>query len=294
MFYFIRSHANIISAVLLVLAIVAFLIYAYFGVILRKNDQSPVFKPVDSVIEIGVGDDVKELAGLLSATDREDGDVSDSIIVQSIGKFNDDMTRNITFAAFDSRNHTTLYTAKIKYTDYRSPEFYLSGPLTFTKNDASGVINMIGAGCVIDGDLSGKVKTESELDLETGVHPYTVSVENSAGDISRITLLVNIVDRRASDSDPSIKLDKYLIYLSAGDNFDPRSAIYSVAANCTYTETDEETGETVETVQELTKDDVVIDDGGFNSSVPGTYYIKYETANKLGKTATAYLTVVVR
>lgn len=293
MLYFIKSHANIISAVVLVLVLLAFAIYSYFGIILRKNDQAPTFEPFNDVMEISSDTDINSLTSRLSAFDKEDGDVSDSIIVQSVGNFNDDMTRDVVFAAFDSYNHASFFTAKIKYTDYRSPEFYLSEPLAIAYNSKANIIDMIGASCVLDGDLSNKIKIESELDLDIGVHPYTVSVENSAGDVSRLTLMVDVVEKKATSRDPAIILDEYIVYLKAKENFDLRSVISSVEANCRYTDTNPETGEQIEIVQAFTKDDVVIDDGGFDNSTAGTYYVKYEITNKLGKTATVYLTAVV-
>ena len=60
--------------------------------------------------------------------------------------------------------------------------------------------------------------------------------------------------------------------------------------------TGEEGGEPVktETEQKLTKDDVTVDNGGFNSSVPGTYSIQYTVTNALNNKGIAILTVVVR
>ncbi len=298
--FFIRRNLGIIMLVLCILSVAVFAGYIYIDVLSARSDKAPEFASVPELITVSVSDSEDVIKSGIKASDKEDGDVSDSIIVKEIGSFNEDMTRDVVFAAFDSSNHVTEVTSKLKYSDYSSPEFKLTRPLVMTISESGNILSYIGATDVIDGDLSGQIKIETELDTTPGMHPFTVSVKNSAGDISKITFNVIIRTVSGSESAPEIVLDNYLVYLKKGEQFDPKSRIQSVISNCTVEVTEPATGEEggepvkTETEQKLTKDDVTVDNGGFNSSVPGTYSIQYTVTNALNNKGIAILTVVVR
>ena len=213
MMFFIRRNLGIIMLALCILSVAVFAGYIYIDVLSARSDKAPEFASVPELITVSVSDSEDVIKSGIKASDKEDGDVSDSIIVKEIGSFNEDMTRDVVFAAFDSSNHVTEVTSKLKYSDYSSPEFKLTRPLVMTMSESGNILSYIGATDVIDGDLSGQIKIETELDTTPGMHPFTVSVKNSAGDISKITFNVIIRTVAGSESAPEIVLDNYLVYL---------------------------------------------------------------------------------
>ena len=174
-------------------------------------------------IEVKTGTGDEELLRGVTATDKEDGDVTDSIMVEGISNFTDQNQVEVTYVAYDSQNHVARAKRSVRYVDYVSPRFSMSGPMLFLSKNVNDLMNDVGATDVIDGDIS--VKAHASFDDTTsalatvGTHPVEISVTNSLGDTSRLVVPVKVVEDVPHSE--NIPLKDYLVYVKKGESFDP-------------------------------------------------------------------------
>lgn len=158
---------RILGIVVFVIAAVSFGYFKYEQ-INSKDNQAPVITMDTDSIQVSCQAEDGELLKGIKATDSKDGDVTGSMIVESVSNFMENHTRNMTVVAFDSDNHATKAARKITYTDYVSPTFSLTEPLRFAMNtqDIMGTLN---CSDVLDGDITGKIKMSSEYYVQADV-----------------------------------------------------------------------------------------------------------------------------
>ena len=174
-------------------------------------------------IEVKTGTGDEELLKGVTATDKEDGDVTDSVMVEGISNFTDQHKVDVTYVAYDSQNHVARAMRRVRYLDYISPRFSMSGPMLFLSKNVNDLMNYIGATDVIDGDIS--VKAHASFDDTTtalatvGTHNVEISVTNSLGDTSRLVIPVKVVEDVPHSE--NIPLKAYLVYVKKGESFDP-------------------------------------------------------------------------
>ena len=174
-------------------------------------------------LEVSTGTGDAELLKGVTATDKEDGDVTDSLMVESISHFVEKDIVNVTYVAYDSQNHVSRAMRRVHYTDYISPRFTMSGPMLFLSKNVGDLMNYVGAEDVVDGDIS--VKAHASFDDTTtalatvGTHNVEISVTNSLGDTSRLLVPVKVVEDVPHSE--SIPLKAYLVYVKKGAEFDP-------------------------------------------------------------------------
>lgn len=177
------------------------------------------------LLEINIGDN--RLMSGISAFDEKDGNLTDKVVVESISRFVEKGVCNITYAVSDSDNHVTKYTRKIKYADYISPRFIIFDEPSFFVGSTAYLDDYIGAFCVLDGEVSDKIKYDyGMLDmLIPGVYTIRAYVANSKGDVSEIFFDLNIRERNTKT--PVIKLKQYILYAGTGDIIEPKEYILS-------------------------------------------------------------------
>lgn len=174
-------------------------------------------------IEVKTGTGFEELLQGVTATDKEDGDVTDSLMVEGISHFVEKDVVNVTYVAYDSQNHVSRAMRRVHYIDYVSPRFSMSGPMLFLSKNVGDVMDYIGASDVVDGNIS--VKAHASFDDTTtalatvGVHDVEISVTNSLGDTSRLLIPVKVVEDVPHSE--SIPLKTYLVYVEKYSQFDP-------------------------------------------------------------------------
>ena len=210
----------------------------------------------------------------------------------------------MTVVAFDSDNHATKATRKIAYTDYTAPTFSLTEPLRFAMNtqDIMGTLTCVD---VLDGDVTGKIKMSSEYYVQAdtpGEYPMVYQVANSAGDVQKLPVTVEIYDPSKEAQKPQFELSEYLVYTSVGKAVDPWSYVQQITMggikfvrgedgvlrDPNPAEKQERTAITADEVQ-------ITNQADFNT--PGTYEILYQITDDSGKesvTGQVRLIVVVR
>ena len=214
----------------------------YYRKSIYEDKTGPVFQMEDSIVQVSVKDDEKALLRGLVATDASDGDVTDSIIVESISPFTGTGRRIVSYAAFDSDNHVTHTKRELIYTDYRASQFHLNKPLSFAMN-ATNLLDGITVDDCIDGDLTKSVKLMSDADIDTshvGEYSARLKVTNSAGGVSYLPVTIEIYDASVQYKRPQLKLTDNVVYIEKGDYFDEEEYLTLITINGTeYSMTDE-------------------------------------------------------
>lgn len=156
----------------------------------------------------------------VTASDNMDGDVTDSLVVESVKLLDSDGTVELTYAAFDAAGNVAKAQKQAKYTDYESPRFSVSKSLAFAQNTNTDLFNIAKATDMVEGDISHRIRITS-LDQSSltvpGIHDVELQVSNSLGDTVKLVVPVEVY--QAGDYDATVELTDYLVYVSAGSEF---------------------------------------------------------------------------
>lgn len=264
-----------------VLILTALVTIAFCGVYVTKRVKTdttiPVITVKGKVLEVSVKAKEKDLLKGVKAVDGKDGDISDRLLVESIGRLSDSGLCKITYAVSDLDNHVATATRKIRYTDYTPPKFTMSRPLLFSIYEPVNIVGIVGAKDCLDGDISQNVVIYSSdyEEQNEGDFSLQATVTNSKGDTSKIVLPM-VVEKQAKDA-PQIHLSKYLIYAKKGKEA-PKWEKY-------IDETVDSTGVEAEFPVEVHTN--------FNKNKKGVYTVNYYGTDSLEKQGHTVLIVVV-
>lgn len=199
---------------------------------ISRDNLGPVIQMEADEIYISVNDGNDVLLQGVTATDSKDGDVTDSLVVESISEFVSENERYVNYAAFDSNNHVTKTYRKLIYTDYTPIRFSLSAPMSFSSTaSAQDVLDVVQAIDCMDGDISDKINfTEGSkiTMLQPSDYPVVLEVTNSAGDTQELPVTVTIYKASEQSLLPQISLTDYLVYTKVGQVLDPKVFLESV------------------------------------------------------------------
>lgn len=252
-----------------------------FGVLYAKDkltaDSSfPVITIDSELSEVSVKITEEELLEGITAYDEKDKDITDKIIVESVSKFSEKGVCKVIYAVCDSDNHVATATKKIKYTDYTSPEFYVTSSLCFSVNEIINLSGKIGAKDCIDGDISSNLILTSQNITPRVAGSYSVeaTVTNSRGDTSTLEIPV-IVEHKNSNA-PDINLKSYMVYTDLNKKINPKSYVAGVA---------DKNGKTLD-AEVTVKSNV-------NYSIPGVYTVDFYAEDEDGNEGHSFMVVVV-
>lgn len=222
---------NILIIFLVALCLAGFFAYRALDS-LSTDTQPPVIRESGEMPEISVTDGKEALLSGLTATDNRDGDVTGSLLVESVRLVDEDGTISVTCAAFDGAGNVAKITRQAKYTDYESPRFSLSWPLLFLQGSNFDVLSIVSAQDGLDGDIQHRIRATSldETSISTtGTHQVQFRVSNSLGDTASLTLPVEVYPTGTYNM--GLSLSSYLVYLDTGSSFDARSYLTSATVN---------------------------------------------------------------
>ncbi len=262
------------------------IVYLIILIVFQKSHSdvtAPVIKFDSDEITVSVKDDNTKLLSGVTASDDIDGDVTNTLFVESISDLSEDGSRIITYAAYDSSDNIALATRTLNYSDYKSPRFKLEKSLTFSSGDYNmDIASSIIATDVLDGDISPFVKlVDSDITIgQVGKYSATVAVYNSAGDSSTLKIPV-FIDTPRSNA-PSIELTDYLVYKKKGsDKPDWRKYIDSVKASPNDSSS-------------YDASDVKIDASNVKLDKSGSYYVTYQLTSADNVVGYERLVVIVK
>lgn len=224
----------------------------------------PVLTCESDTVTIHLGDSTDVLLSGVTAHDKQDGDLTDEILIQGMTQLLGDNTARITYVVFDSANNMSTRTRTVVYADYEKPHFTLRRAPVYPINGPIALLDRLYATDVVDGDISSSIRIVSQnvVPSEEGVYSVTAQVTNSLGDSDTVSLKLVV---SSSANELELELSEYIVYLNNGASFDPDSYIVSPAAYAVDVEHD------------------------VNTSVAGTYYVCYTYGSD-----TVYQTVIVK
>lgn len=220
----------------------------------------------------------------VTAMDDRDGDVSASLLVEDIRMTERDKIALVTYAAFDRAGNVAGHQREVTFTDYEKPKFTLEGPMIYTVGTDFDPMDVLGAVDVLDGDISGRIRTRSlsgDSLAEVGTHLVSFQVTNSLGDSAEIELPVEVCPRGAYGAE--LRLTDYLIYLKQGAAFDAANYLYS------YTRS----GQTVQLLGGLPEGLTLELSGSVDTQVCGVYAVSYTVTREQNSAAHSRLIVIV-
>lgn len=291
---------HIAGVALFVAAVLGFGFYQFYT--LRSTDsQGPGISMDTDTITVSSAAGEEELLAGVKAVDKKDGDVSDTLLVESMSNFLEKGRRTITIAAFDSDNHVSKVTRQVIYSDYQSPTFSLEKPLRFPKN-TDDILEGVEATDILDGNLTSNIKISSDYVVavdEPGEYPVKLLVANSAADVAELPVTVTIYEQSEENKRPKIALSQYILYIPVGSTISPWDLVESVTiGNTKYLRQEDgslrpetESGKTQTEV--ITKEQVTMTHA-IDYATPGVYEVTYETNIQGQEPGSVRLIVVVR
>lgn len=218
---------NWLLILLIVLCLGIFFGYQVFDR-MRTDTKAPEIHMDDQIPEVSVQDPKSALLQGITATDKKDGDVTASLVVEGITLQDNKGNITVSYAAFDKAGNVAKAERAAKFTDYVSPRFTLEAPLSYTFGSNFDLLSNMGATDVIDGDIQHRVRATSldEVSVaELGTHYVRFQVANSLGDTVTQVFPVEVYEAGAYEA--KLALTEYLVYLPVGSGFNPQNYLYS-------------------------------------------------------------------
>lgn len=237
------------------------------------KNQGPTLE-CPEVLELSVSDPESALLEGVTAKDRQDGDLSDRILIQGVSKFIETNTARVSYLVFDSDGNMATASATVRYTDYVSPRFAITAPLSYSTNESIALLDRIRVTDCIDGNITGNVRVSSPVATgDSEIYTVDLQVTNSMGDTVYLTL--PLIRQNTTAATPVVYLSTYLVYLEEGSTFNAKDYLLSVTTAG---------GRGDKSQVEIT--------GQVDVNTPGVYYVYYRYAHE-SLVGTAVLTVVV-
>lgn len=214
---------KVFSVLLLLVSTAAFILFQMYSKVVRDNTP-PVVTCDTPEITVPIDADEKDLLKGVTAKDRRSGDVTDTIVIESLSAFTDEGTRIITYAAVDKSMNVGRCERTLVYKDYEPPVFHMSSPLCFAEGTTVDILEGISAESTMDGSLSSNIKYSLEKTVDTmtaGNYPVEFRVMDSGGRTVYLKTDIEIYDREYAGID--VELNDYLVYIPKGSEFKPKS-----------------------------------------------------------------------
>lgn len=239
----------------------------------RLDTVGPVLTIDEGILEVSVQDSEEALMQGIRAVDDRDGDVTATILVESIYGINDDNITTVTYAAFDRAGNVSKIQRQVRYKDYENPRFELYGSMTFTFGSGFDLLEYIGAVDVIEGDIGRRVHATLISDTKgitaQGRHQVKLQVTNNLGDTVEMVMPVEVFDPEWYVAD--VELTDYMIYLERGADFKPRDYLKGFILR----------GEFID-VHSMVPSDIELEiSNGVNTNEPGVYEVSYILSKSL-------------
>ncbi|MGX5470080.1 immunoglobulin-like domain-containing protein [Bacillus toyonensis] len=247
---------------------------------IKPVDEAPELK-VPTATTITEGDKFNPMSGV-SATDKEDGDITSKVTVDGNVDASKPGTYELTYTVSDSKGHTV--TAKQTVTVKQKVEIKneapeLTVPFTSTLRVGEKFDPMAGVSATDkeDGNLTNKVKYKGNVDTsKPGKYIVEYWVVDSKGVNATATQSVIVKENEETpDMEPKLTVPTGAT-INVGDKFDPMAGVKAI---------DNEDGDIT---------DKVTVDGSVDASKPGTYELTYTVSDSKGHTVTAKQTVTVK
>ncbi|PEC68170.1 immunoglobulin-like domain-containing protein [Bacillus toyonensis] len=254
------------------------------SVIVKENEEIPDMEPkltAPTKTTINVGDKFDPMAGV-SATDKEDGDITSKVTVDGSVNASKPGTYELTYTVLDSKGHTVIakqtVTVKQKVeTTNEAPVLTVPFTTTLRVGEEFDPMAGVSASDKEDGNLTNKIKYKGNVDTsKPGKYIVEYWVVDSKGVNATATQSVIVKENEETpDMEPKLTVPTRTT-INVGDKFNPLSGVKAI---------DNEDGDIT---------DKVTVDGSVDASKPGTYELTYTVSDSKGHTVTAKQTVTVK
>lgn len=244
---------------------------------LTEDKTIPKITVKGEIIDVSLKATDKELLQGISAYDEKDGDLTGDIIIESVSRFIETGVSKVTYAVCDSDNNITTATRKIRYKDYKAPEFDLNESLCYSIYETPKLKNAVSVKDCLAGDITSELILSSEDYTKSvaGVFTINARVTTAKGDTASLDLPLIVEDRSAAA--PEIVLKDYLIYVEKGEKINFEKFI----------------DKAIDVDENDITDDVTVEKK-INTKKEGTYLVHYYVEDKDDIKGHTTLVVVVR
>lgn len=227
---------KITVCIFFVFSCIIFGIY-FFKTQLTKDSTPPTISFDKETLSISVKETEKELLKGVTALDKEDGNITDSVRISSMSHFISKGKRKITYVVFDKANNVTTATRDLTYIDYTPPRIYAKHPFRYTMEEMGKVNEMQGmtAKDCIDGDLTNQIRriySGNSYDTSENENiTLTLQVNNSAGDVCSIPVEISIIDDNNDEEKSKYYplLSEYIVYTKVGKVINPTTYLQGIS-----------------------------------------------------------------
>ena len=170
------------------------------------DKSAPMITMDEQSIHLNCGASDEEILFGVSAKDNKDGDVSDSLMIETKTNFIEPGRFNVSIVAYDKNGNISKATREVIYDDYESPTISGIEELRFpvsndsSKVSASSILSRLQAQDKIEGNISNRMQLtyeENVLVNRPGDYKASVSVTNSFGDVTTVPITITIYDPQA-------------------------------------------------------------------------------------------------
>ncbi|MDX6047569.1 immunoglobulin-like domain-containing protein, partial [Bacillus paranthracis] len=244
------------------------------------KDEVPVLT-APTKTTINVGDKFDPMAGV-SATDKEDGDITDKVTVDGSVDTSKPGTYELTYTVSDSKGHkvTAKQTVTVKQTVVPKDEVpVLTAPTKTTINVGDKFDPMTGVKAIDneDGDITDKVTVDGSVDTsKPGTYELTYTVSDSNGHTVTAKQTVTVKQKVETTNEAPVLTVPFTTSLSVGEKFDPMADVSA---------SDKEDGNLTNKIKYK---------GNVDTSKPGKYIVEYWVVDSKGVNATATQSVIVK
>lgn len=261
----------------------------------QTNNNGPEIQMEEREVTVSIAATEEEIMSGVTAEDKKDGDVTDSLVIESMGNFFEKGKRKVTMAAFDSDNNVAKAERTIVYSNYISPRIVAGKPWRAPVNKMDELMSGLSATDCLEGDITNNLQLTLHDDTKNTTTPgecsMKVTVSNSVGDTVEIPVTVDVYDYAAEGATPLPLLSQYLVYLKKDQGIDPAVYLQGIRVrNQEYFW--DETYETPDGLPPVDRSQVTIQNN-VDSKTPGTYEIRYTAHDDRGNTGSVRLFVVV-
>jgi len=257
---------------------------ATHSVIVKENEEIPDMEPkltAPTKTTINVGDKFDPMAGV-SATDKEDGDITSKVTVNGSVDTSKPGAYELTYTVLDSKGHkvTTKQTVTVKQTvetKNEAPVLTVPAEATINIGDKFDPMSGVSATDKEDGDITSKVTVDGSVDeSKPGTYKLTYTVSDSNGHTVTAKQTVTVKHQVEPKDEVPVLTVPAEATINIEDKFDPMAGVSA---------TDKEDGDITSKVTV---------DGSVDASKPGTYQLTYTVLDSKGHTVIAKQTVTVK
>ncbi|PFX61499.1 cell wall anchor protein [Bacillus toyonensis] len=254
------------------------------SVIVKENEEIPDMEPkltAPTKTTINVGDKFDPMAGV-SATDKEDGDITSKVTVNGSVDTSKPGTYELTYTVLDSKGHkvTTKQTVTVKQkVEPKDDVPVLTVPAEATINIGDKFNPMAGVSATDkeDGDITSKVTVDGSVNAsKPGTYELTYTVLDSKGHTVIAKQTVTVKQKVETINEAPVLTVPFTTTLRVGEEFDPMAGVSA---------SDKEDGNLTNKIKYK---------GNVDTSKPGKYIVEYWVVDSKGVNATATQSVIVK